>query len=371
MSRNNLPLGYSYRKKEQRYQHRFSFNGKRYYVYGKTIQECEDKKHELKNMLNDGMNIDNQTITTKSYYNIWMCEQKKSVKESSVYADEKRWKHLEPIFANKKLVDIDKADIIKYQDKMKKLGYSANTINTAVKLLSRILNSAVADRIVYFNPCKNVKPVKDKSPKAKDTNHRALTEDEQKIFFKYAEDSWYYYLFCFLINTGCRIGEATALSWADVDFKNKRISINKTVTRVESGFKLMDSPKTDCSARVIPISRDLEVILKKQRLMCVDKSAFNIKYVFPSTRGGMTNYNNVNSIIRSVIGRINESKYFEHFSVHAFRDTFATRCIEQGMDMNTLKTLLGHKSLKMTMDLYAHVLPETMESAINKIKIIV
>ena len=59
----------------------------------------------------------------------------------------------------------------------------------------------------------------------------------------------------------------------------------------------------------------------------------------------------------------------EPFSVHAFRDTFATRCIEQGMPPIVLKEILGHSSLKMTMDVYAHVMPNTKSAELNKIEI--
>ena len=97
----------------------------------------------------------------------------------------------------------------------------------------------------------------------------------------------------------------------------------------------------------------------------------------------MANYNGVNNCIHAIINNINCPKekgedgqqpcnvsldIMQPFSVHAFRDTFATRCIEQGMQPNTLKDLLGHSSLKMTMDLYAHVMPNTKHEELSKIR---
>lgn len=61
----------------------------------------------------------------------------------------------------------------------------------------------------------------------------------------------------------------------------------------------------------------------------------------------------------------------EHFTSHALRATFATRAIEQGMTPQTLKTIMGHSSYKMTMDLYAHVLPNTKQEEMKKIEFVV
>ena len=70
----------------------------------------------------------------------------------------------------------------------------------------------------------------------------------------------------------------------------------------------------------------------------------------------------VNRAIRDGVKRLEQKgNRLEHFTVHAFRDTFAARYIEQGGNLQTLKTILGHSSLAMTMDLYSHVLPDTKQ----------
>lgn len=65
------------------------------------------------------------------------------------------------------------------------------------------------------------------------------------------------------------------------------------------------------------------------------------------------------------------SAYIEHFSAHALRDTFATRYIEQGGSPQVLKTILGHNSLAMTMDLYSHVLPNTKQKEMESVRIVI
>ena len=73
--------------------------------------------------------------------------------------------------------------------------------------------------------------------------------------------------------------------------------------------------------------------------------------------------------INKIVERINKDCYpMEHIMPHAFRHTFATRSIENGMGMNTLKVILGHMRISQTMDLYAHVLPDTKEKEMKNIE---
>ncbi|MBR3401765.1 MAG: tyrosine-type recombinase/integrase [Parasporobacterium sp.] len=94
------------------------------------------------------------------------------------------------------------------------------------------------------------------------------------------------------------------------------------------------------------------------------------KRVFTSTLGKTANYNTVDVSIANIIRKINQdSLVIEPFSSHAFRDTFATRAMESGMNPNTLKEILGHSSIKITLDLYAHVMPNTKAVEMANVKI--
>ena len=101
--------------------------------------------------------------------------------------------------------------------------------------------------------------------------------------------------------------------------------------------------------------------------------------IFATLDGREMHRNSVQSEINRIIRQINadETKQakkegrqpvaFPHFTTHVFRHTFATRAIEAGMQPQTLKTILGHSTLSMTMDLYAHVLEDTKAEEMRKI----
>lgn len=70
------------------------------------------------------------------------------------------------------------------------------------------------------------------------------------------------------------------------------------------------------------------------------------------------------------INRICKRTGIEKFTMHALRATFATRAIEQGIDVRTLQELLGHADYGLTMNLYGHVVDDTKQAAMEKLKIV-
>ena len=148
--------GYSYITEKQLYKLAFTFRKKRYAVYGKTQTECEEKKNEKIELLKNHMHIDNQKITLSEYYSLWISEQEKEVKQSTVYNYQKSWNHLDKFLGKEKLADMTKAEVIYMQKAMTKAGSSADTTNRATRLLRQILNSAITDRIINYNPCNGI-----------------------------------------------------------------------------------------------------------------------------------------------------------------------------------------------------------------------
>lgn len=368
-----------YDKKKLLYVSRFSFEGRRYATYAPTKAEAEDKAWKMQAKLKEQGHIDNSKITLEQYYESWLEEQEKVVKPSTIYNYKKSWKHIKQILGRLKVKDINKTDVQRLQKKVAAIS-SACAANRCVRLLKQILNSAIIEEIITRNPCLAVKNLKADKQKAVDTNHRALTHEETKTFLESAERCHYYTLFKFLLATGCRIGEATALTWFDVNFTKREIKISKTVSRIaDSEFIVSDSPKTDSSNRILPITSEVEKILQEQKERNNMLFGSRCMLVFPNNHGELANHNGVDNSIRLVIKKINKAaekaaaetkttyKPYQSISAHAFRDTFATRCIEQGMNPHTLKALMGHSSLKMTMDLYAHVMPNTKQEELEKI----
>lgn len=174
-----------------------------------------------------------------------------------------------------------------------------------------------------------------------------------------------------------RTGEVRALEWSDIDFKNKIIHVTGTLTEI-AGKAFKDTPKTKTSRRDIPMLDNVErIFIKRKEEQMLRKAALGDKYkskeglenlIFKSGRGTpVSNSCYVRMLNRAVEKINNAGMEFEHVHPHTLRHTFATRCIENGMPPQVLKAILGHSSLAMTMDLYAHVLPDTKAEEMKKI----
>lgn len=362
------------RRSDGKLQYRFSYKGQRYSVYGYTYQECEEKRSEKIDKLKNHLLLCNERITLSEYYVEWQKTRELSIEESTRYTNDQRWARMKPYIGNEKVAHLETHHIVKMRNEMaKKL--SPTTVNDELILLKTIMESAIEDKIRIDNPCRSrsLKPLKADEDEASETYHRALTIEEQTSFFKEAEKrTWYYELLVFMIATGCRVGEVCALRWSDIDFKKNLIKINKTVTRVShKEYVVKNTPKTKKSKREIPLSQLARQALAGQKSKTVITNISGL--IFTTNKGTMVNKSLVNAAIANVIKKNNKYNDFqmELFTSHALRATFATRAIEQGMQPQTLKTILGHSSLKMTMDLYAHVLPNTKQDEMARVEIVV
>ncbi len=366
-----LPARYRQRA-DGKIEARFTINGKRYSCYAATVKECREKERNLRENIRDGTYTVNRSLTFARYYEEWKVHRKGTVKGNTALNIDSRYRnHLKPVLGHRKLVEIEKREIVQLQQEMaKKL--KPTTVNIAMVQLKSILNDAVADGIIAKSPAAGIKPLKVEE-KASETYHRALTEEEQVTFMQEAKSEWLYELIAMLLCTGMRVGEAAALTWRDIDYKNNVIHITKTISRTDEGKYTIGTPKSKTSIRDIPITERIKDILRSQaeKQDGIHGNVTGIEQaIFENIYGGMVFNASVNTAITNILKRLEKkNKPIAHFSAHALRDTFATRYIEQGGSPQALKTILGHSSLAMTMDLYSHVLPNTKQQEMDSITI--
>lgn len=162
---------------------------------------------------------------------------------------------------------------------------------------------------------------------------------------------------------GLRIGEVCALRWDDIHFKNRTASISKTLIRIRdvspgavSRTKLVeDTPKTQCSCRIIPLPDFLVLHLWKYR--CRGDA-----YILTSASNPMEP-----RVCLEHYKRLLASAQVGRYTFHALRHTFATRCVEQGVDIKSLSEIMGHASVTITMQRYVHPTMEQKRTQINKL----
>ena len=188
---------------------------------------------------------------------------------------------------------------------------------------------------------------------------RVLSVSEQQILVQYllSEDDIFSFGILLALYTGLRIGELCALKWED--FTDNKIHVNKTMQRLKSDTEKTEvmilPPKTSSSDRVIPVMSALAPIIEKYRR--------TNGYVLTRPNGKFTEPR----LLQHRFAKCIEACGIENAHFHALRHTFATRCIESGMDVKSLSEILGHTDVKTTLNKYVHSSFELKQSGINKL----
>lgn len=364
-----LPAGT--RKRENgTFEKRFTVNGKRYSIYATNTKELAEKEQVLREEIKRGCYTRNAHLTLDQYFEEWIKSKKQTTKANTINLYSCLYNnHIRQYLGARKIREIETREIINMRDKLIN-GLSITSVNHIVLVLIMILNNAVKDRIIMDNPAGGIKKIQNER-NASDTIHRALTITEQDAFLDALKDNYYYTFIALMLATGMRFGEVAALTWEDIDTKNNVIHITKTQTKDENGSIVTGSPKSKAGKRDIPLNDDIKKLLTDyKKKMCYIPFATN--NIFSTPLGYEVRSFTINNAIRETVLIVNAlgKVHIDPITSHAMRDTFATRYIERGGNMQALKKLLGHKHITMTMDLYAHVLPDTLQDEMDRIKII-
>lgn len=349
----------------------FRYEGKKYFVYGHSPEELNEKETAKRAELKAGTEK-RENPTLRQYYEYFTDVRRRTVRESTIRAQRFQFLAVADIaiddngkkLGDCKIKEITPKDVQRVQIVLADSERTTETVNNIMAHLKHVFNSAVRDETIIKSPCK-FKNLKRTEKPARETIHRALTKDEQDKFFKVAKErnSYYYNIFALMINTGMRVGEVTALRISDID--EKYIHVRRTVTRKENNLYVVgDFPKTDSSRRGIPSNPDVkEIILnqRKQNMMLFGKQ--ELETLFPSVEGRILRDYSVDREIE----RICKQAEIERFSSHAFRATFTTRYLEKYPESyKECSEILGHKDVIITLNTYAHSIEDrkraTMEN---------
>jgi Site-specific recombinase XerD len=381
-----LPPGITQRK-DGRYQARYTFNGKRYTIYGKDLKEVQKKLRDVKYEMDHGIFAKPSKVTVDSWFEVWKEEYAaNSMRENTLAHVESMYRyHIKPEIGHMKMQDVRTEHIQMLLNKMKRQEYSSDFMKRVRNVVSQMFKQAYRNDMVMRNPVENAVTPSGKAKKG----HRVLTEQEQAVFLEYATESEYELIFILGFSTGMRIGEIQALQWNNIDFKKREISIEGTLVKVDGKEYVKGPAKTKSSIRTVPMLPDVAGKLKEYRKeqlkyrMILGPEWQPVKgledLLFCTAIGRPLSRSVLYNAIDRIIERINhdermkareecrEPAVFEHFSSHTMRHTFATRALENGIPPKVVQELLGHSTIKTTMDIYTHVLPKTKNEEIQKI----
>ena len=265
-----------------------------------------------------------------------------------------------PYIGHVLLIDLQAEDIQRMYLSLQKTGLSAKSIINTHRLLHKALQYACIAGYIVHNPCDLVvlptynKPIM-----------RVLSQTEQKLFCNALGSSRYKFLFELTLQTGLRLGEVMGLCWSDIDFINSKLTVTHTLKRVSSrsGDKktvlTFCKPKTGNSVREIPMTDFVYENLQEMYANRPDTT----DQVFCTKFGTLNDPRRIQQAFSAIIEKLG----LKDVTFHTLRHTFATRCLEAGIPIKTVSSILGHSTVQITMDLYQHVSFDTKKLALMQL----
>lgn len=330
------------------------------YIYGQKYGEVKQELERLK--AHYAFPLKRTSLfqgTLEEWLDYWLDHLIVRQIKKSTYASyqTKMRKNIIPYLGKKKLLQIQKKDVLNLLTILSDKELSMTTIHNVLTIFKSAMNKAYNEKAILENPCEGIV-----LPSIKKKEIAVLSREEQQRLEKIALRDTDCSPIIIALYTGLRIGEISGLTWSDVNLESRTISVVRTIQRVSVTGQtskteiIFDLPKSKSSVRKIPIAKNLLIYLSKKKSVATSSFVVNYKNSFAEPR--LINYWFKRTVSQADIGSI-------HF--HALRHTFATRCIENGIDIVTLSSLLGHQSIKLTLDTYASSLWETREKAMSVI----
>lgn len=288
--------------------------------------------------------------------------------------------NIQPVIGNLPLTEVKPLHCKIILNKMENK-YSGSTIRQTYITMGTLFKAALLNDMIVRHPMNGVRFTK---PIRAANDIHFLTLDEQKIFLSVAKRSHNYLQYALILETGLRTGEMIGLTWDAIDWEKRTLTVNKTLEfRYGQKDWRAGPPKTQHSYRTIPLTDKAYDILKcaeskkavrkysedlPETLEYTDRRTGEKKImymrdlVFINYRTGMPAKN---SSYDTHLYKLCDEAGIERFCMHALRHTYATRAIESGMPPKVLQKILGHSSIKTTMDRYVHVTDDSMKLAIQ------
>lgn len=376
-----------YQRYDRTYEYRYTDPfGKQRGIYADTLQELRKKEELLLKDQLDGLDIYSDGNATVNFLFDRYIKMKTNLRPSTLANYKYMYnKFVRDSFGKKKIIEVKYSDVLQfYNHLVNDCGLKLETLDNVHTTLHPAFQLAVRDNVIRKNPTDGVIATMKKGRSRVKTTRHALTLEQQRSFMNYIAESPFFCqwlpLFTVLLGTGMRVGEMVGLRWEDLDFKNKMISVNHSLTYYPQDGSLtracafrVSLPKTEAGIRSIPMFPQVEAAfleIKKQNQeegMVSETIDGMTDFIFLTANNRVITPRQINDVIERITKACNEAEAVKakseereavvvpHFSCHHLRHTFCTRFCETETNVKVIQAIMGHANIATTMDIYTDV----------------
>lgn len=336
---------------------------RRRWVYGKTQAEVLRKFNEQKRLREAGVDLTRTPPTFGNWLDEWLTMKRRQGTRPTTLRGY-RWlieTHVRPTLGRVRLDKLTPTMIRRVIEAKRESGLSTATVRHVHGLIRNALADAEREELVHRNVAKAVRP-----PSLDRAERRGLTLAEARRLIDAVQGDRLEALWVCALTLGLRRGELLGLRWADVDFDAGTVGVSQTVLRVD-GQLVLSQPKTARSRRVVPAP---SVTLERLRVhkatqararLGVGDRWTDLDLVFPSSIGTAMEPRNLDRAWQSLRATMG----LDWLRLHDLRHACATFMLASGASPRTVMKMLGHSQIALTMNTYAHVLPELEREAVD------
>ncbi|WP_083543583.1 tyrosine-type recombinase/integrase [Rhodococcus sp. 2G] len=341
----------------------------------KTAAEADDALTKAKNEAAAGLRSDSAKATLGPYARTWLDGRRIANATREQYTRHLNL-HIIPHLGDLPIRSITAARIAKFYRDLETGGLSASTVRKVAVTLAQILDAAVSDRHVLTNRArdKRAEPPTRKHVEAEAGDFEAWTAEQLGAFLAWDRDVYadeLHPLWHLLASTGMRRGEALALRWVDVDLTEGSVNIRRALDSSQTGKGSVKGTKTGRN-RVVDIDDGTVEVLRSHRATRGSLSlglARGEALVFGNDSGEPRNVRSVSNSWGHRVGKAQAklgADALPSLRLHGLRHTHASLLLAAGVPVKVVSERLGHASVSVTMDVYAHVMPGAQRSAAER-----
>jgi integrase len=344
----------------------FLENGKTRQRYFSTEKEAGEALHTMLYEQRQGTLITERDQTITQHFECWLAVHKTTIRHSTYLTYRSALdKHILPTFGHLPLRKLTARDLDTFYARKMEEGLSSSRIHALHTVIYMALQQAIRWRLLARNVGEDVSLPRGTSPHER----RTLTPEQAQKLLDVAKGHRLEAMLTLALATGMRRGELLALRWQDIDFKNKRLSVQRSVSRLPGGH-LVSEPKTASGKRSIALPPFVIEALQQHRVRQIETKlkvgpAWEEQdLVFCNTYGRFLNSASLYDLFTSLVKKAG----LPHMRFHDLRHSAATILLAMKVPVKVIQELLGHSSIAVTLNVYGHVLPSMQEEAMDRME---